>query len=332
MRTYSEVQLKRLLEDRKLLVASHEAGASEILSSLLKRVAPENARYVLDGPARGIFRAKFPGIKIDKLSARKIDSIDTVITGASLIADLEREAIAMAKKSLKHSISILDNWVNFRERFVPVGKKAMPDTLGSFLPDEIWVADNYAYDTALQAGLPENKLALIGNYYLMDIKKNALRYKADNKTGTILYICEPVYNYAKLLKGHGNAWGYNEYDLIDDVLKSLLVLEDHFKKIIFRLHPTEDRKKYKKFLSAYSGKIEIQITSPTDTPLEEDCMKSDYVIGGESMALVVALFLNKKVFSCLPKNANKPCMLPHKEIIHINSLKEILNHIRLRDQ
>lgn len=327
MRKYNEERLIGLLKEKSALIVSHDAGASEILSSLIRRIKPEKAKYVLEGPGRYIFSAKFPGIEIDELSEGLFAGSDIVITGTSMFADLERDAIAIAKRMHKYSVSILDHWVNYRERFVPAGRKTPFGEMEIYLPDEIWVPDTDAYDAALRAELPENRLVLIDNYYLMDLKKRVLKYKRDHDEKSILYICEPVYDYVKLLKGDGDAWGYNEYDLIKDAIESLPVVENYFNRIIFRLHPAEARGKYSDLLSGYSGKVKLEVTSPKETRLENDCMRSDCVIGAESMALAAALFLGKKVFSCLPEKAVKPCALPHKDIIHINSLRDVLNFI-----
>ena len=54
-----------------------------------------------------------------------------------------------------------------------------------------------------------------------------------------------------------------------------------------------------------------------------DIKKSDIVIGGETMGLVVALFLGKKVYSIIPKQI-KEHLIPYKGIKVINSMEDFV--------
>lgn len=327
MRKYNKVQIKELFKDKNVLVAACEAGASQILSSLIRNIEPNNITYILEGPAIDIFDEKLPGIKNSPLSEEVFKKADMVITGTSLIPELERDAIKITKTANKYCISLLDHWIHYKERFIPVIERDKKSPFSAYLPDEIWITDDYAKEVAVKAGIPEDKLFLIDNFYLTDFIEKARNFKVDLASKNVLYICEPVYDDLKLLYGDGNAWGYNEYDLVKDCISSLPLLEKYFKKIIFRMHPNEDQEKYNKIISDYRGNISVELSSFKKKTLEEDCMQADYVVGVESMALVLASILNKKVFSCLPGKAKKPCVLPHKEIIHITTLKDIVNFI-----
>jgi len=97
-------------------------------------------------------------------------------------------------------------------------------------------------------------------------------------------------------------------------LKIILISEN----VYLRLHPNEKKGKYDFLIS---GVPEITETSPTVNLLDE-LVWADAVIGGESMALVIALLADKKVFSCIPKTAKKQFCLPHSEIIRISSFDD----------
>ena len=51
----------------------------------------------------------------------------------------------------------------------------------------------------------------------------------------------------------------------------------------------------------------------------DDILKADIIFGCESMALVIALKIGKKVISCIPDNEIN-CSLPFKEIIYLRDL------------
>ena len=134
----------------KYLVVSHDAGGAEIASSWVRQNSQNDYSFVLDGPAVSIFRKKLKEIKIKPVAELKrlADESDFVLTGSSQSSDLEKEAISNAKCSKTKSATFLDYWHGYIERFELDGKL--------ILPDEIWVADEYAFELARQ-NFPKNK-------------------------------------------------------------------------------------------------------------------------------------------------------------------------------
>ena len=53
--------------------------------------------------------------------------------------------------------------------------------------------------------------------------------------------------------------------------------------------------------------------------LIDTILSYDIIVGIESMALIVGLLAEKKVFSAIPP-MGKTCILPHKNIIHMSKL------------
>jgi len=326
MRKYTKEYLSNFLKGKNILIISCESGAAQILSSLVRNINLMDAIFVLDGPAHKIFKDKLSDIKLKNFSERLFKNADLVITGTSLVPDLERHSIKMAKDNNKYVISIVDHWVNYRERFIPIRDMEEQKNFDKFFPDEIWLTDEYAYDIALKNSFPNEMLHLIDNFYFLDLKAKlqTLKFRTSDENN-LLYICEPVFEDLKLLYGNGDIHGYNEFELVKDLFDSLEKIEKYFDKLIFRLHPNEKIDKYKDLIARYAGKIQIELSSCDKKPIEVDCLNADCIVGVESMALVVGLLLNRRVFSCLPVNAKKRCSLPHKEIIHINSVTEIGN-------
>ena len=121
-----------------LTIVCHDAGGSEILSSWLSRQT-EPYCLVLAGPALSIFERKIGNFLIDTLESAVAKS-DWVLTGTSWQSDLEIEAIKLANLQGKRSVSFLDHWVNYQQRFMRDGKV--------YFPDEIWVGDDSALKIA----------------------------------------------------------------------------------------------------------------------------------------------------------------------------------------
>ena len=78
---------------------------------------------------------------------------------------------------------------------------------------------------------------------------------------------------------------------------------------MIRFHPSElNKSKYDVLINSYKG-----ITITNHNSLVEDLTRSKIVVGYESMAMVVALQINKPVFSIIPPNGTKSS-LPFDQI------------------
>jgi len=285
-----------------IAVISHDAGGAELLSSWILHNPSNKYIYALSGPAKKIFLKK---IKIKKFyslrSAIKISSKVYCSTGSIL----ERKALVISIKYQKKIIAFLDHWVNYKERFLYFKK--------NYLPNEIWVFDNYAYKLAKKIfKIPIKKKK---NYYLYDLKikfKKIINSSKNNKS-YILYTCDPdIFHFKKHFKN--TLKKYNEKKLIEYFLKNSFYKN---KKIIFRLHPSQLNKvnywkKYYKNISLGDNNIIFSYKNS----LLSDLARAESIIGSFSYALVVALTLKKKVFSFDLLKKDK-ISLPYKKIIYI---------------
>ena len=86
-------------------------------------------------------------------------------------------------------------------------------------------------------------------------------------------------------------------------------------EICAQIHPSEKASKYK-WLKYLNKKIKIS----KNKSLLQDIIKSDIVVGRQTMALVVALKCGRRVVSCIPSN-EKRCIIPYSGI---NELRDLL--------
>ena len=123
-----------MITDSAVLI-SHDAGGAEILS-LWVRNNLNDFVACLDGPAISIFKKNLGEIPLvsfdDAMSANP-----PLITGTSWASDLEKKAMLYSKHNSKYCCTVLDHWVNYKERFLYNGI--------TLQPDELWVFDDYAY-------------------------------------------------------------------------------------------------------------------------------------------------------------------------------------------
>ena len=301
------------MEYNKALIISHDAGSAEVISSWVRRHPEYKYYFCLDGPAIEIFQRKISSIENQHVINLNmlIQKTDWILTGTSWASDLEKEAIKLGKEQNKKVVSFLDHWANYPQRFEYNGQ--------AYLPDEIWVGDEDALKIA-QSYFPQEKLRLVPNPYFLDIKEElksiVLSTKANHKT-RILYVCEPILEPSIRGYGHPLHWGYTEYDAMRFFYEKLpkIISIEKIEYVRVRKHPSESRNKYDNILQEYPA---ISFQKSDVNSLIEDCIWSDWVVGCESMALVVGLLAGKKVYSCIPLAGNE-CSLPHREIIELRS-------------
>tara|TARA_A100001015_G_scaffold317432_1_gene434386 strand:+ start:1965 stop:2846 length:882 start_codon:yes stop_codon:yes gene_type:complete len=282
-------------------IVSNDAGAAEILSSFVKS-SKNNFVFVLSGPAKKIFKKKIkkPLKILDLNSAEKVSN--KLICGTSGKAKIEVKAISKFKKSNKHTIALVEHWTNYKIRF-KLKKKLI-------LPNKIWVFDKHAKEK--MKNTIKTKIIIKKNYYLSDIKKQIKKIKKSNNNLNILYVSEPVSE----IKNNkiANYKKSKEYKSIKYFNDNINAITKKKYQIYFRLHPSEKASKYK-WLKYLNEKIKIS----KKKSLLQDIIKSDIVVGRQTMALVVALKCGRRVVSCIPGN-EKRCIIPYSGIKELRDL------------
>ena len=291
-----------------IAVVCNDAGSAEIISSWL---ILQNEEYVLvlDGPALGIFTRKISNIKTHSLDDA-LKQADWLITGTSIFSSLELDAIAKSKEMNLKSVTFLDHWANYLQRFIKDNKQ--------LLPDELWAGDTYAYEMA-KSIFPDTKVILENNAYFKSIKTASNILKKQNmynkKSEYILYLCSPVAAHAKLVHGDEKYWGYDEHDRIKYFMLNLHKLNAASKKVVLRLHPSEKVRKYNWVLDEFGPFVSM---SDNKTLLEQ-ILESEVVVGSNSMGLAIAIIAGKRAVSSLAPDDAK-CTIPMKELEHLSSI------------
>lgn len=286
-----------------VLIAAHDAGGAEVVSSWLKHQRFASVSYLLAGPAVKVFKSKVDGMRLsDAENCHELQRFQLVLTGTSWGSELEKDVICRARQQHVFVASFLDHWTNYKERFLYKGKLC--------LPDELWVGDEYALEMA-QAVFPQHKIVKKQNYYLEDIAAEVrkLSVKAsDTGQPRILYVCEPRH----MKYGDPGFWGYTEFEALEGFL-GYLVAEKINAQLRLRLHPSEKPGKYDAVIEKYKKRLDIHSSHAT---LVEDSAWADWIAGCDSMAMVVGVLGGKKVFSVIPRGGRK-MTLPFREIIRL---------------
>jgi hypothetical protein len=290
-----------------LTVISHDAGGAEVLSSYVRQQKLD-CLYVLDGPACSIFERKLGALKNLSL-VDAISQSESILCGSSWQSDLEFNAIKLARSLGKRSVVFLDHWTNYKERFI------RKDAL--CLPDEIWVGDLIAEQMAKDI-FPNLLVRMLDNPYFQDIRQELLetprKSTAVSAGLSVLYVCEPIREHALMQYGDERYWGYTEEEALRYFLSNIELLDKPIERIVIRPHPSESIGKYQWAEQAFN--LPIQCGHLT---LVEEIIESDFVVGCESMAMVIGLLADKPVLSSIPPGGS-PCTLPQPEVMHMQIL------------
>ena len=291
------------LQETSCSVVCNDAGSTNILFSWLKRKQVDFKIYT-EGPATRLWQLAFPGAaNRQKDFEDALECTRTLITGADWSSDLTHRARQHARERNIRTVALLDHWVNYKERFTWNGNLSVPD--------EVWVADGYAYLKARRE-FPNIKIQQIANYYLQEeVEKVKSELKAidDKERNSVLYILEPI------RMNWGSTDNPGEFQALDYFLENRLSLGlDEESLIVLRPHPSDPTDKYHHYLLK-GGNIVID----DRTSLSKQIARANLVVGCESAALVIALEAGVRVLSTNPPGAPN-CRLPHKEIQHFRDV------------
>ena len=263
-------------------IFSCDPGGAEILSSWLLNYKGKY-KVCLKGQAINIFKKKIKRLK--NYSFRNVlNSSNKIITSTGWSSNHEINSIIQAKKYKKYVITILDHWVNYRERFIK--NKIL------HLPNEIWVFDKKALEIA--KNFFNKKVIIIkkNNLYLRKIVKKIkfLKKKIKNKNN-ILYLTTPNVD-KKFL----------DLYFFKIFIENLYLFKKNNIKIIFRLHPLDNIDKYLEYINQIKKKYMIEISKNL---IEFDLARSNCVFGINSTAQVISVLANIRTINIYPKSLQK---------------------------
>jgi len=288
-----------------MTIVANDAGAAAHILAWLKSgyLDIKNCKFCVDGPAAKLFHDKLFNLKFIPLEDILINT-NVLLTGTGWSSSLEHIARMMAKDNGVKSIAVIDHWINYKERFIRNNLEVLPDL--------IWVSDKYAYSKA-KLCFPNIKVIQKKNDYLKSQVEEVLSYKIDRKEGmtNILYVLEPT----------RNTWGKNcvagEFQALDFFFKEIKKLNLNSEiSIILKPHPSDAENKYDEWVSNANIK---NVFVEKKKSLSSLLAWSDIVVGCETYAMVVALAVNKRVISTLPKHAHE-CRLPYNKIERLNQI------------
>ena len=184
------------------------------------------------------------------------------------------------------------------------------------MPDALVVTDNFAFEKAKKI-FKETPIYIIQNYYIQDIVRSYRELSNTSKIRpcNILYLTEPISPSAEKIFGNPRYFNYDEFEALEFTLDNLHKIIKKDSNFIIRMHPAENKKKYNRLISKY--KIDIEVSNKES--ILEDFLSANTVIGCNTMAMVIALFIQKDVYSSIPP-WGKGFVLPFPKITKISDI------------
>ena len=277
-------------------IVANDSGGAEILSSWALR-SNYNYIFVVQGPAENIFFRKIPHLQIYDLNTA-IDRCDWVLTETGGSTNLNCKAILTAKKKKKRVVSFLDHWSAYEGRFTRNNV--------SIFPDEIWAGDIDSYNLA-KLTFPQKIVKLKDNPYLQNILEDFNRIESDLEKYDFLYVSSNFDNPHR----EKDCLKISDVTILRKIINQIINYVDISKNIVItiRAHPSEDISKYYNFVSPFM-KIRFDIKQN----LVDSIQRHKYIVGSNSMALVVGKIIGKITINAILKE--NLSTLPSKYVDH----------------
>ncbi len=280
-----------------ILVAAHDTGGAQILAALVR---DEWAHYqwtaaaVPDSPADRLFRRYVPGCPVVNSASADAGALleslrpDVLLTGTSLY-NTELPLVREARRRGIPAASVLDHWINYRERF---GFPA--HDWRDNLPDLVCATDAVAVALAHEAGFP--RVQPLKNYYLAGLLHvfKALPPAAERD---VLLLSQVVPLSPNAIHGvHQAMVAEREHTILKELILHFGNLAGFLNvdRLVVRLHPAQPALLYKDMQAAFPGII-IEPASSGD--LAHSLRRARIVVGCSSMALFTATALGRETYS-----------------------------------
>jgi len=281
--------------DKKILFFARDPGGASQLSGIIHEYS--NCEVYAKDFAYNIFiNNKIKAINITSLDIikEKLDSFSLVVTGTSYADDSEKELWKTAKEIGIPTVAYFDHWMNFN-RF-------NHKRFGQIYPDYIFVFDKLVEHGIIESN-PDcsSKVLSVGSTVLEKFVTYSLSneaqidYKKEN--GFFDYDLNIVYA-AEKIKGFAieDEYGVNEFSQFEKLIDACLVLGKKI-RVFFRPHPKHNVKEVEFFLDYLQNRKNIHIELDKSHDKISLLYACDVVFGINTMVLIEAMLLGKRVCS-----------------------------------
>ncbi len=255
--------------------------------------------FLCTGPARSIFQSVLGDIPLVDSLQTGMERCEQIVTSTGWQTALEVTAISRALKAGIPVVSILDHWVNYRERF------QIHTSL--FIPEELWVVDDVALALAMSIFGDESRIVQAEDLHTLELRAEVevhRRATPREVDATALFLSDDVSGFALSLTGDAQGFGFDQGDSLRDVA-NWVQCNALASRLLVRPHPAEEHDA----LARVARQLSLAARMSTNS-LAEDLAAVDVVVGLSTAALYAASQCDLKVFSCVPASTSGYPVLP----------------------
>lgn len=282
---------------KHLIFLTHDPGGLDVVYpvyDLYNKEEKDECELWKTGPSAqlGQYGTKFDEDEVLACLRNNIDPENTIlVTGTSWNSLIETDAIHICKNQGVKTISILDYWTNYIERFMNRGEY--------IIPDYYFVMDDIAKMDAIKCGINCNIIRVVGHpgmdKYISARNKNIHNRTKAYDIENVLFLSQPIN------ASRGGTLGYDENIVISDLI-------DASQKIGFKLsilfHPKDSnwiKEKYRDYGVNGEGRSMVDVVKDYDT-----------VIGMFTIGILQCYLLGAKVISYQPGLCNSDLCIANR--------------------
>lgn len=289
--------LRKATKGRRIIFVAEQRGGLDVFLPVIKKIKhtkkfnfflfSDNANVFEFARQHRIACRRFTGISLEKIEGiiKKVnpDIIFTDTNNTDFSASIDKKFIKISKKLKIPTVSIIDSWVGLKPRF---GSKL------EYLPDNILAIDGKMKKHLIGMGINPSIIKVTGNPRFDKFSK----FKREKeKKNLIVFYSQPLYGQKP-----------NEVEIFKDIVSA--IEKTHLnKEIMIKFHPAreendKDRKKYDNIIENSTVIIKKAKKNITSESINK---KAELIVGINSIALVDASFMGKRVISYQPGSNKK---------------------------
>lgn len=323
----------------KILATSFDQGGINSISPVIRRLSSIGIDVVTIGQGKGERSFKKQKISYKTLNSYGLNEVNLdsmekilkqekpniVLTGTGAPREnygpiiMDQAATLAARLKGIPSISVLDMWVSYIERFSGLNNTQRL----KFLPNKIAIMDEVAKKAMIKEGIPKELLVVTGNPYFDGHKEIRKRFRIpEDKERIHKDLGIPKGNYVILFVSQPikanhppNEFGYNEEIVLRELLEASKNLKDKLPSftILVKGHPDKGKENLEPIIAEYKDDLSIILNKDYDIKLV--ILASDVLVTMVSTAAVDAAYLS----STIPIISLQPGLIGKDQLI-TNSL------------
>lgn len=330
---------------RRILAVCHDAGGARAIIPVVKKLRRSGTSVIalVAGPAATIWPAECPEIDFFEVpdtvpltEAEKlleVRRIDVLLSASGLYNTVEHTVRVAAQRRGRHSVAVLDSWLNYAERFQRISDRG-PEKCH---PDQVCVMDDLSYRGMLSAGFKPDQVVITGppnleatvNYCRSISSDQYKKWRMERgllpNDFVMTFFSDPFYVVpdGKTITGPGaligpdgkSLFGYTSLGILETVLDELAVACEAAGrpcKLIVKPHPMEHAECLKQVMDRTKCNRWVDVRMHAEGSAAEWIALSDAVLGMMSIALLEAALTGKPALSVeiglLEARAQDPCL------------------------